>query len=352
MAQINYRTLAEQVRARQNPDSVVLNKAFTDELASISYNDVLYYVRLAMNGVEPAYTQKSKDAGKFVEKHLIAGGIEDVVFEYQGSVMTNTHIKGHSDIDLLAISEKFYSRALLEVNGILSDYTKKQQYYPTQINQLVAEQNVPIYQGTSKDDLRKLRIDSENILTGVYSIIEKGKPKSIKITNTNLKRDVDIVIANWYDDIRSIVNYKGQYRGIQIYNKDLHNVGEPDYPFLSIKRINDRSTETGGRLKKMIRFLKNLNAKSTLTKGLNSFEFNAICYDIATIKYESLAYYDLVYVIYQQISSICSSQLISDSLMSVDGSEPIFRGKPEKLQSLKMLLVEVQSIYFDLRSTL
>lgn len=352
MAQINYRTLAEQVRARQNPDSIILNKAFTDELASVSYNDVLYYVRLAMNGVEPEYTQKSKEAGKFVEKHLIAGGLKEVVFEYQGSVMTNTHIKGHSDIDLLAISEKFYSRALSEVFSILGHENKKRNYFPTQIKQLVAEQNVPIYQGTSKDDLRKLRIDSENILTGVYSIIEKGKPKSIKITNTNLKRDVDIVIANWYDDIRSIVNSRGEFRGIQIYNKDMHSVGEPDYPFLSIKLINDRSAETGGRLKKMIRFLKNLKAKSALSIDLNSFEFNAICYDIVKSKYETLAYYDLVYVIYQQISSICSSQLISDALMSVDGSEPIFRGKPEKLRSLKTLLVEVQSIYFDLRSSL
>jgi hypothetical protein len=34
------------------------------DLSSVSYSDVLKYVRLPMNGVEPDYTQTSKDAGE------------------------------------------------------------------------------------------------------------------------------------------------------------------------------------------------------------------------------------------------------------------------------------------------
>ncbi len=304
-----------------------------------------------MNGVNPTYTQKSKLAGEYVKDHLVAGGLKNVTFEYQGSVMTNTHIKGTSDIDLLAISDKFYSRSIFEVNTILSDNNIQNKYYPSQIERLALEQGRPYYSG-SEADLAKLRYDSEAILTDVYSVIEKRKPKSIKITNTNLKRDVDIVIANWYDDIRSIVNGKGGYRGIQIYHKDKNTVGTPDYPFLSIERINAKSSETGGRLKKMIRFLKNVKAKSSLGIDLNSFEFNAITYDIAKEKYSGLAYYELVYIIYQQIRSLCSSQIISDSLQSVDESEYIFRNKPDKLESLKTLLIEIESIYYDLNSAI
>lgn len=352
MATTNYRALAESVKFLQNPDHITLSRSFSDELSSISYSDVLYYVRVAMNGVDESYTQRSKDAGEMVKKHLINGGLTNVSFAYQGSVMTNTHIRGYSDIDLLAMSEKFYSRDILEVHRILEDPAKKQSFFQTQLNSLITEQNLPVYQGSSLQDLLQLRLKSETILSGIYSNHDLTKPKSIKIHNTNLKRDVDIVIANWYDDVRSIVNNKGENRGIQIYNKDSHQVGNADYPFLSINRINSRSTQTTGRLKKMIRFLKNLKAKSTLKIELNSFEFNAICYDIDPKKYQSLTYYHLVYILYQQIHALATSNYLADNLLSVDESEYVFRGKASKLESLKNLLTEIQAIYTDLSNTI
>lgn len=104
----NYRQLTENVKGRINPDNFVLRKSFSDELATVSYNAVLTYIRVAMKGVEPEYTQKSIDAGERVKDHL-SKKLSDITFKYQGSVMTNTHIKGYSDIDLLTISEKFYS---------------------------------------------------------------------------------------------------------------------------------------------------------------------------------------------------------------------------------------------------
>ncbi len=61
-----------------------------------------------MNGVEQSYTERSKEAGERVKNHL-KETLNDVVYRYQGSVMTNTHIKGNSDIDLLVITDKFYT---------------------------------------------------------------------------------------------------------------------------------------------------------------------------------------------------------------------------------------------------
>lgn len=351
MSQINYRQLNEQIRMWQNPDQIALSKSFSDELGAISYSEVLTFVRLAMNGVDPLYTQKSKDAGERVKNHLIDGGLKDVDFEYQGSVMTNTHIKGYSDIDLLTISNKFYSGSFNEVDIILDDYYKKQQYASNQMDALMQAQNRTYYLGNSKEDLKKLRNDSEIILGRIYSICETRKPKSIKIKNTHLNREVDIVIANWYDDVRSIVNNKGHFRGIQIYNKELQVQGSPDYPFLSISRINERSAETGGRLKKMIRFLKNVKAK---TEGvqLSSYDFNAICYDIDKSKYHTLSYYELVPIIYQQLYNIGYSEYLADNLTSVDECEFIFRGKPEKVEHVRKLLKEVQSIITDLKAVI
>ena len=93
----DYRKLIKNIQARTNPENIILEKAFSDELSSISYSDILKYVRYAMKGVEPEYTQKSRLAGERVQNHL-KDNLSDVVYKYQGSVMTNTHIKGTSNM--------------------------------------------------------------------------------------------------------------------------------------------------------------------------------------------------------------------------------------------------------------
>jgi len=345
----NYRQLTESVRNRTNPENLTINKAFTDEISTLSYNEVLVYIRYAMKGVEPEYTQRSKDAGERVKTHLKAE-LSDVDYKYQGSVMTNTHIKGHSDIDLLAISNKFYQYDSSGVKKVLNDPERRSRYYDSSISKLITESNGSSYQGNALNDLLRLRLDSERILSSKYIICDKTKPKAIKIENLSLKREVDIVIANWYDDVSSIINDKGDFRGIRIYNKETHSREEADYPFLSIKRINERSSDTNGRLKKMIRFLKNIKVNSDHDIELSSFDINAICYDIDTSKYRHLSFYELVPVIYNQLSSISRDKTHSDKIVSVDGREWIFKYNSGKLDNLKKILAEVEGIFYDMKS--
>lgn len=304
-----------------------------------------------MKGVEPEYTQKSKDAGERAKEHL-SSVLKDVSFKYQGSVMTDTHIKGYSDIDLLTICEKFYQPDRYNINQLLENAERRAKFYQSSIEKLQREANGSTYQGNSLDDLKNIRLDSETTLSSVYLNCEILKPKSIKIKNLNLNREVDIVIANWYDDITSVINDKGDYRGIQVYNKETHSRGDADFPFLSIKRINERSTETVARIKKMIRFLKNNKANSEHEIDLSSFDINAICYDIDVSKYKTLPFYSLVPVIYNQMKSICTNKEHSDNVISVDGREYIFRGKENKLQNLKNLLAEVEAIFLDLKKVI
>lgn len=345
----NYTQLTESVRSRINPEHHALTKAFTDELSTISYSDILVFIRTAMKGVEPEYTQKSKDAGERVKDHL-SKELSQVSFKYQGSVMTNTHIKAYSDIDLLTISEKFYQADNSKIRQILENSERRSKYYSTSITKMEREISASTYQGNALDDLRYNRLKSEEVLSNIYLICDKSKPKSIKIENLSLKREVDVVIANWYDDVKSIVNDKGEYRGIQIYNKEEHQRENADYPFLSIKKINDRGNETNGRLKKMIRFIKNVKALSNHEIKLSSFDINAVCYDIDIAKYRHLSFYDLVPVIYNQLKSICDNKTHSDEIISVDGREYIFRYNSEKLNNLKLVLNEIQSIYIDLNT--
>lgn len=347
----NYRQLTESIRGRINPENFTLKKAFSDELSTISYSEVLTYIRLAMKGVEPEYTQKSKDAGERVKDHL-NNGLSNVVFRYQGSVMTDTHIKGYSDIDLLTICDKFYQYDATRVKQVLESAEDRARFYQSSIDKLQKEVNTSSYTGNALDDLKSTRLDSEKILSEKYSTHDITKPKAIKIKNLSLNREVDVVIANWYDDVSSIINDKGDYRGIQVYNKDTHSREKADFPFLSIKRINDRSAETNGRLKKMIRFLKNNKANSDHDIDLSSFDINAICYDIKTSEYRNLSFYELVPVIYNQLKNICTSQTKADEIISVDGREYIFRYNSTKLENLKKLLAEVEGIFDDLKSAI
>lgn len=102
----------------------------------------------------------------------------------------------------------------------------------------------------------------------------------------------------------------------------------------------------------MIRFLKNTKANSDQKIDLSSFDINAICYDIEITKYQTLSFYELVPVIYNQLKEICTSQTKADSIISVDGREYIFRNDSRKLVNLRLLLAEVEGIFVDLRNTL
>lgn len=351
----NYKLLTEQLQRRLDPDSRVHQKFILKEaqLSSISYADVLKYVRFAMTGVDAAYTQKSKEAGENVKKHLISGGIIDADFEYQGSVMTNTHIKGHSDIDLLVVSDQFYGWNQLEVNSLLNNPMTFIKYNTIQIGNLQEEIRKTPYQGDDLQNLAALRNRSENILFKKYSECDTTKPKSIKIKNKDLNREVDVVIANWFDDANSIIYNKGSNRGIQVYNKIENSRGKVDFPFLSIERINEKSTFTQGRLKKMIRFIKNIKFSSPYCNSinLNSFDFNAICYDIEVQKYQNLTFYELIPILYEQLIDLYANDTKANNLMSVDGREPIFKGKPEKKEALRYLIIETESILKDLTSS-
>ncbi len=346
----DYKGLIRNIRVRTNPEGILVNKAFSDELSSISYSDILKYVRYAMKGVEPEYTQKSKLAGERVQNHL-KENLSEVVYKYQGSVMTNTHIKGASDIDLLVICDKFYAFDRKSINTVLITESLKSQLFPSQIQKLQSEIDNAGYSGNATEDLKKNRRDSETTLIPVYDECDISRPKSIKIKNKSLNRDVDIVIANWYDNVTAVLKDKNSdYRGIQVYNKETNTKGDADYPFLSIKRINDRSSETNGRLKKMIRFLKNVKSNSSLEIKLTSFDFNAICYDIETYEYSSKNFYELVPVLYLQLKSLSENIEHSNNLKSVDDNEYIFRNEPAKLESLKNLMSEIGSIFIDLRN--
>lgn len=340
----DYNNLIGRIQGRYNPDSNrdVESRSIQD-LIGID-RDIAKYIKMAMNEVDEYYTQKTFEAGENAKAHLQEGLRIPVDFEYQGSVMTRTHIRGASDIDLLTIIKKFndtdYNKALEYVNSSPFGYgVEKVRSWLNRFDP---------YQGNPNGDLYALRMDDERVLQLYYSQCDTSKPKSIKITNQHLHRDVDVVVASWHDSLNYIKGYGNEYRGVQIFDKSLMMRLGPDFPFLSIARINQRSIETGGRLKKMIRFLKNVRTDSENKIDLNSFEINAICYDIPVKDYKDSYYLDLVRVLWVKLNNLCTDPVAADNLMSVDGTEYVFRNKHEKLDNLKKLYKELCLTYYEL----
>ncbi|SMC37110.1 nucleotidyltransferase family protein [Moheibacter sediminis] len=347
----NYDELVREVKSRTNPESISERRLFGEnyehEFKVQAPTLVLEYIKRAMDGVGEDYTRRSKEAGEAVKNHLKAC-LSNVDYEYQGSVMTNTHIRGNSDIDLLVISNLFHFNDWSGVDSVLNNSLEKLLLESYQLTNLrYARESSTSYQGNFLADLKRNRTESENKLTNEYDECNISKPKAIRLKNKNLHREVDVVIACWYRTVQAIKENEKKFRSIQIYDKSENSIGRVESPFVSIDRINSKDNSVNGRLKKMIRFLKNLKVDSGTKINLNSFDINAICYKIDINNYSGKKYYELVPVLVDEFYRLISNESYRNSVKSVDGSEYIFYGKPDKVKALRELEEELGKVFGD-----
>lgn len=343
----DYLRLVNNIQKRYNPEEFNNVKQRTFSELTGESKDTAKYVRAAMMEVDDTYTSKTLAAGDRVKQQLNQQQ-NGISYEYQGSVMTQTHIKGFSDIDLLTLTNDFCGTDIVRIRRVVKE-NPSQFTYQDLCRLQNYDRDFAVYQGDGIQVLRNLRLDNERILNAVYTHCDISKPKSIRVHYTEYNRDVDVVTASWYQSMEYVLRQQKEYQGINIYNKEDNNIKDPDFPFLSIKRINERSTLTSGRLKKMIRFLKNVRTDADKKIDLTSFEINAVCYDIPILDYEEMYYLDLVHILWSKMHNLCQSQEQLNNLKSVTGTEFVFKNKPEKVQALRLLEDEVWSIDQDLK---
>lgn len=350
--QKNYANLVENVKKRSNPDlineTVLFNKSFSDELRGLGSPDlkILEYVKRSMQGVEPRYTERTIEAGDKIKEHLKKNN-PNLDYKYQGSVMCNTHIKGYSDIDLVQITNSFYTHeSKIKFN---EKYSSDYSLTFTQKQNLLNVINGTPFQGDANTDLRNVRINAENVLLNVYNNVDVSKGKSIEVNPTNPNRMVDVVTASWYESVNSALNKDAELKGIQVYDKLKNTRLSVDFPFLKIRLLNEKDKTVNGRLKKMIRFLKTIKADSESDlKGISSFDISSICYNIPMLAYYDKPYFELVIVLYSEFKRIIQDENYRNSIMSIDNTEPIFKGKDDKVRLLRLIFIELTSIYEDL----
>ncbi|MFD1736127.1 hypothetical protein ACFSCX_06070 [Bacillus salitolerans] len=329
MAKNNYQKRLESLKKRRQ-DEVLLEKSigmFTESYEQLEEKSSIKYIIGAMNPVDKRSTEITLGEGERIKNQLAKlkeKGYE-IEFRYQGSVTNNTHIKAHSDIDILTLHQGFTT---LEPPLKASSP----------------------YKGNPVQDLCELREDSYELLKNAYpaASIDNEGAKSISLQGGSLRRKVDVVPSNWYDTVKYQNTKLEYYRGVMVLDyKEKTRIANT--PFYHNKLLDDKDTHTSYNFKKVVRLLKTLKADAEHKINLSSYDITAIMYHMQESSYlisrsplrlvsNSIAF---LRTLYEQDSH-------RNSLFVPDGSRKIFQNGGATKADLTLLLVELINIYEDL----
>ncbi len=252
MATINYKNRLVNLQDRKFDRD--LNESNTSRL--FSTNDLpenVKYLVESMKAIDSKYNERTKEAAKRVKDHLEAGLNLHFgrAYRTQGSVMTGTNIKVHSDFDLLAIINRYM-------------YAEADRTPYTESNPIL--------------DIEELRSQSIRVLKGIYDEVDTSGDKCITIRNKSLKRNIDIVFAYWYESEKYDETKNEFYRGVHLFDFPMRQKIKADYPFATIENVNYKGDSTRYGSKMGIRLLKNLKVDGDV--NLNSFVLTSIVHSI------------------------------------------------------------------------
>lgn len=288
----------------------------------------------AMQPVDATYTKVSLETASRIqnqlEKRLPAHGVKSV-YRLQGSVPLDVHIRGVSDVDLLAIDTSLLS---YQLGGKLSNIG----YY------------VPSPK-SSKEVISLLRDSCAKSLVDAFPATDiVVGDKSIKISGGSLPRPVDVVPSHWWDTLKYQDTLVEDYRGVIISNKATNETIQ-NQPFYHIRLIQERCASVQGSLRKAIRLCKNIKADSEE----DGEEIELSSFDIASAMYHANLdmlriglIYDLAILAETQrhLDSLATNHLYAKTLLVPDGSRPIFNDN-RKLAALNQLSIKVDKLLLN-----
>jgi len=302
-------------------------QSLTESYEVLQESDTIKYVIGAMMPVSETYTTKTYEQGERVKSQLIKNlnSAYNVEFEYQGSVTNNTHIKAHSDIDLLTLHGWFL--------------TLQHPLKP-----------VSPYKGDAVQDLLNLRQNCLKILIDAYPTaeVDGSGAKSLSIKGGSLTRKIDVVPSSWYNTVLYDKTNLPYYRGVSILDAKNRILIE-NTPFYHNKLLELKDNLCANNYKKMVRLLKTLKADAENDIELSSYDLAALMYHMEDIKYVVgnspllLLENSIKYLIYLNENSS-----YRNSLQVPDKSRNIFVQNGATNTALKLMIDELMAIYSDI----
>jgi hypothetical protein len=324
MATLNYAKRLQNIQDRKFDNELnesVISKSFSSN--EIPAN--IKYLAESMRRIDEKYNTKTYDAATRVKKHLQDGYNLHFnrVFETQGSVITNTNIKVHSDFDLLTVIDRY------NFNGpgvpITSAYTES----------------------SPDSDILELRQQSIKILKDIYDEVDTTGAKSISIFNKSLNRKVDVVFCFWYHSKKYKETNNNHYKGIYLYDFP-QKKKILDYPFAHINNVNGKGNNTKDGSRKGVRLLKNLKADSDTKINLSSFHLTSIVHNIedTSLNYTFGNEILIAKAISDEMNKIIENPYYRTSLKSPNGTENPFTDD-SLVADLKLLKIDLDTLIID-----
>ncbi|MCU7616602.1 hypothetical protein NZ698_05285 [Chryseobacterium sp. PBS4-4] len=324
----NYTQRLEKLQKRRYDDYLeksILSESFrrTDLGASTKYT------LESMKPIDDSYTKNTIKAAENIQNNLKEKlkNEYNLEFRHQGSTITDTHIKIHSDIDILVFTDSFIT---LE-NPQIPDNP---------------------YSGNPVEDLKILRSKCYEKLNNTYNQVDNSNSKAIKVFPTQPKRKVDVVICNWFNS-NAYKQYSNEiYRGIYFLDRD-NNKRIKDHPFSHINQLKLKSTSTNKNFNKVVRILKTLKIDADYEIKLSSFEICCLVYDIdnSKLNFPEWSSLLLLNVASEQLGKLILNDYYRENLDSPNNTEKVFPNS-NKVVELKKLKLELDELIVDVTKEL
>jgi len=325
----DYSTRLEKLRQRRYDD--VLHKAFlSEDFSKPAVPETVKYVFESMKEIDDEYTSNTYAQAARVQNQILKGLPEgvNVEFNYQGSVPLKTHIKVHSDLDILVMHKAF---SIVEHDS----------------------QIVVRYSGSPKDDLKLLRSNIYNTLDAKFpeAKVDNSKGKAVGISGGSLTRKFDVLACSWYNTWEYHATNAKHERGIYLFDKN-EDVCNTDSTFKHMYLVDAKDLQSlvGGRYKSLIRLLKTLKADAEPRIELSSFMITSIMYHMSDWQYyEQGPPTKLLVSASQHLKRIITDESYRLSLNSPTGHEKLFKANDEKvLREVRRLKKELDEVIVDL----
>jgi hypothetical protein len=319
-----------KLRARRTDPLIKAAAQMREVYDRISEDDAVKYAIGAMQPIDTEYTDSTYQEGNRVKeqlnKSLNTPARAVAEFEYQGSVTNNTHIRAHSDIDLLTLHAQFYTI------------------------QPPARPLIP-YDGDVLADLRNLRASSTQVLKAAYPTVtvNDAPGKAITLEGGSLRRRIDVVISNWWNTVEYQTSGLAIHRGVQVFDSKADTRIE-NRPFLHNAKIDERDRLVGGNVRKAARLLKSLKYDADTKVNISSYDITSIAYRIPNELMSPVHGAELLLVenIRVFLSLLLEDGALRASLKVPNEMRHIFTSEGASVEGLNQLYKETQELVNDI----
>jgi hypothetical protein len=313
----------ERLRSRRIP----LEKIAAAKLESLSRSaadqDFNYLVD-AMSPIDVQFTENTFAEGERVRNQLQKNFLAEfkAEFEFQGSVTSDTHIRIHSDIDLISLHGGFHS---------LDAGVQPSSPYPHQ---------------QALNDLTSMRVEAVRILKKEFPEASVGAVpgKAITLEGGSLRRKIDVVIGNWWNT-ELWKQYKVKMaRGVRILDSKVPMMIK-NKPFWHNYQINKKDEETG-TLRKVIRLLKTLKYDAEPELKSSSYDIASIAWNMANeaLLVRENDYMPLAKNALAELKRFIENDAVRNGLNVPNGMRKVFGGEGATLDSLKAIYRELDDL--------